>query len=85
MSRNSLEIEYATVASLRDNPRSPRRHSKKKIAQLAESIRKLGFNVPVIIGADTTIRSFDTRRRQSKVGPRRPINLVVTKKQTHVG
>lgn len=61
MTQNSLEIEYASLASLRDNPRSARRHSKKKIAELAESIRKLGFNVPVIIGADDTILAGHAR------------------------
>jgi DNA modification methylase len=61
MPRNSLEISYASLTSLRDNPRSARRHSKKKIAQLAESIRKLGFNAPVLVDANNMILAGHAR------------------------
>ena len=51
MTVNSLQIEYAPIATLTENSRSARRHSKQKIAQLADSIRRLGFNVPLIVDA----------------------------------
>ncbi|MFL6728184.1 MAG: site-specific DNA-methyltransferase [Sphingomicrobium sp.] len=49
MTANALHIEYIASATLKGNPHSARRHSKKKIAKLADSIRRLGFNVPMII------------------------------------
>lgn len=61
MTSNQLQIEYAPLASLKDNERAARRHSKKKIASLAESIRKLGFNCPVIVQTDGTILAGHAR------------------------
>ena len=67
MSRNSLQIEYLPIASLKDNPRAARRHSKKKIGQLAESIRRLGFNCPLIIAADGLILAGHARVAAAKL------------------
>jgi DNA modification methylase len=67
MIRNSLQIEYASIASLTENHRSARRHSKKKIAQLANSIRRLGFNVPLIVDRDGTILAGHARLRAAEV------------------
>jgi DNA modification methylase len=61
VTRNSLHIEYAALSVLRDNPRSARRHSKKKVAQLAKSIRKLGFNAPVLVDAENMILAGHAR------------------------
>lgn len=61
MSLNTLHIEYVRIDALRDNARSARRHSKKKIAQLADSIEKLGFNVPLIIDQQSTILAGHAR------------------------
>lgn len=67
MVQNTLHIEYARIGSLRENSRSARRHSKKKIAQLAESIRRLGFNVPIIIDADELILAGHARLAAAKL------------------
>lgn len=37
---------------LKPDPANPRRHSKKQIKQIAESIRVFGFNVPILIDRD---------------------------------
>jgi len=39
-------------AELKPDPANPRRHSKKQIKQIAESIRVFGFNVPILIDRD---------------------------------
>ena len=44
-----LEIVYRAVDELKLDPANPRRHSKKQIRQIANSIRTFGFIVPVLI------------------------------------
>jgi ParB-like chromosome segregation protein Spo0J len=44
-----LEIVYRAVDELKLDPANPRRHSKKQIQQIANSIRIFGFIVPVLI------------------------------------
>lgn len=48
-------IQYRPVDALRLDPLNPREHSQKQIAQVAESIRAFGFNVPVLIDDDNKI------------------------------
>ena len=45
--RSDLCIELVPVKSLTLDPRNPRQHSKRQIAQIARSIKSFGFNVPV--------------------------------------
>ncbi len=42
-------IEYVPHASLRPNPTNARKHSAKQLKQIAASIRRFGFLVPIII------------------------------------
>lgn len=42
-------IENLTVASLKPHGSNPRKHSKKQIKQIGESIRTFGFRVPVLV------------------------------------
>jgi len=42
-------IVYRAIDQLTPDPANPRRHSKKQIRQIAESIRIFGFNVPILI------------------------------------
>lgn len=44
-----LEIEHLPVSELVPRESNPRRHSKKQIKQIAESIKTFGFKVPVLI------------------------------------
>jgi len=50
-----LAIQHRPIDTLRLDPRNPREHSQKQIAQMAESIRVFGFNVPVLIDEDNKI------------------------------
>jgi DNA modification methylase len=48
----ALEIISRPRAELKPDPANPRRHSKKQIKKIAESIRVFGFNVPVLVDRD---------------------------------
>jgi DNA modification methylase len=50
-----LTIQHRPIDTLQLDPRNPRGHSQKQIAQIAESIRVFGFNVPVLIDDDNRI------------------------------
>jgi hypothetical protein len=51
-SQQDLEIIFRPRAELKPDPGNPRRHSKKQIRQIANSIRVFGFNVPILIDRD---------------------------------
>ena len=44
-----------TGGELKPDPANPRRHSKKQVRQIADSIRVFGFNVPVLIDRDGSV------------------------------
>jgi ParB-like chromosome segregation protein Spo0J len=50
-----LTIQHQPIGTLQLDPHNPREHSQKQIAQIAESIRAFGFNVPVLIDDDSRI------------------------------
>jgi DNA modification methylase len=50
-----LAIQYRAIDQLRLDPKNPRLHSPKQIAQIAASIRTFGFNVPVLIDAKLNV------------------------------
>ena len=50
-----MTIQHRRLDTLRLDPLNPREHSQKQIAQIAESIRAFGFNVPVLIDDDNKI------------------------------
>jgi len=47
-----MSIVYRAVDQLKPDPANARRHSKKQIRQIAESIKTFGFNVPILIDHD---------------------------------
>src|SRR5258706_16430132 len=49
--RQSLAIEYKSIAVLKPDPKNPRAHGDKQIQQIARSIQTFGFNVPVLVDA----------------------------------
>ncbi len=49
MPAHQLEVEYRPVGSLEIDPRNARVHSKKQIAELAESIKEFGFTQPILL------------------------------------
>jgi DNA modification methylase len=49
---SNLKIVYRRIDTLQPDPSNPRRHSKKQIGQIAESIKVFGFIVPILIDRD---------------------------------
>ena len=49
---NQLRVSYRRLEELKPDPANPRRHSKKQVRQIAESIKAFGFNVPVLIDGE---------------------------------
>ena len=45
--RFRLSVTYRSIAELKPDPANPRRHSKKQIRQIKNSIETFGFIVPV--------------------------------------
>src|ERR1700751_5377378 len=43
------------IKLLKPDPANPRRHTKKQIRQIAESIKTFGFNVPVLIDRENNV------------------------------
>jgi DNA modification methylase len=54
-SGRALSIEYRSIADLKPNPRSARRHPKRKIRRLADWIKQIGFTKPIVIDDCGTI------------------------------
>lgn len=57
-----LSIEYRTISDLKADPRNPRTHSKKQVAQIASSIDKVGFTNPILIDEEGQILAGHGRR-----------------------
>jgi DNA modification methylase len=51
----SLAIIYRCVDGLKLDPANPRRHNRKQIRQIANSIKAFGFNVPILIDRDGNV------------------------------
>ena len=50
-----MSIVYRAIGQLKPDPANPRRHSKKQIRQIANSIEAFGFNVPVLVDAELNV------------------------------
>lgn len=61
-----LAVSELPVSSLKPYPKNARRHSRKQIGQVAESIRNLGFNVPILIDEENTVLAGHARLAAAK-------------------
>jgi DNA modification methylase len=50
-----MSIVYRAIDQLTPDPANPRRHSKKQIRQIANSINAFGFNVPILIDRQSKV------------------------------
>lgn len=50
-----LQVQHYRLGDLHTDSRNPRVHSKRQIRLLANSIRALGFNVPILIDAERRV------------------------------
>src|SRR6516165_238416 len=48
-------IVYWAIDQLKPDPHNARRHSKKQVRQIADSIKAFGFNVPILIDRDGNV------------------------------
>jgi DNA modification methylase len=55
MERKQLAVEYRVTSSLRPYEKNARKHSKKQVRQIADSIERFGFTNPVLITGDGSI------------------------------
>ena len=53
--RLDLTIVYRPIDELKPDPANPRRHSKKQIRQIRDSIEVFGFIVPILIDRDGNV------------------------------
>ena len=60
-------IEQVSVRSLKPYPRNARRHSKDQIKQIAASIKRFGFNNPILIADDGEIVAGHGRLAAAKL------------------
>lgn len=61
------EVAQTPVDALRPAQANPRVHSKKQLKQIARSIKRYGFNAPVLIGADGEIIAGHGRVEAAKL------------------
>ena len=52
---NLLTLVHRPIGDLRPDPTNPRRHSKKQVGQIVQSIEAFGFNVPVLVDANDKV------------------------------
>jgi DNA modification methylase len=67
MIRTDPKIELQSVAALRPYPNNARRHSKRQVKQIAESIRRFGFTNPVLVSGDGEIIAGHGRVEAAKL------------------
>ena len=53
--RPRISVVYRRIEELKPDLANPRRHTKKQVRQIADSIRIFGFNVPILIDRDGKI------------------------------
>ena len=49
------EVIYRRINELTPDPTNPRRHSRKQVRQIAESIKAFGFSVPILVDRDGNV------------------------------
>jgi hypothetical protein len=50
-----IAVRYRAIAELKLDPANPRVHSKKQVRQIATSIAAFGFNVPILVDAQSKV------------------------------
>jgi len=50
-----IEVVHRLVDQLKPDPRNPRRHDKKQIRKIADSIATFGFNVPILVDSELRV------------------------------
>jgi ParB-like chromosome segregation protein Spo0J len=61
-----LAVSYLSLSALKPYGNNARTHSRKQIAQVAGSIKSLGFNVLILIDEDNTVLAGHARLAAAK-------------------
>lgn len=64
--REHPEIDHVSINSLKPNPRNARKHSDKQIQQVAASIERYGFLVPIVIDGANMIAAGHGRWKAAR-------------------
>lgn len=62
----SLAIHYRPIADLKPAERQARKHSRKQLQQIANSIREFGFVSPILVDAEGRIVAGHGRAEAAK-------------------
>ena len=62
-----LKIVWRRIEDLRPNPHNARTHNKKQLRAIAASIKKLGFNNPILVDRDDMIIAGHGRCEAAKI------------------
>jgi ParB-like chromosome segregation protein Spo0J len=65
--RDDRRIDIIPVGQLRPYPNNARKHSKKQVRQIADSIGRFGFNNPVLIDGNDQIIAGHGRVEAAKL------------------
>lgn len=61
-----MQVVEVTVSSLKPYKKNARTHSAEQVTEIAESIKKFGFNNPILIDAENTILAGHGRLEGAK-------------------
>jgi ParB-like chromosome segregation protein Spo0J len=64
---SKLLVEDLPIASLVPSKTNARTHSKRQISQIAASIRKFGFNNPILIDCENVVRAGHGRLKAAEL------------------
>lgn len=62
MSESSISYTTAKLGDLKERPNNPRRHSRKQIDLLVETIKKTGYITPIVVDEENVILSGHGRK-----------------------
>ena len=63
----SLQIEPCPIDALKSHVRKLRKNDPAHVREIANSISRLGFNVPLLIGKDNVVVDGDSRLEAAKL------------------
>jgi DNA modification methylase len=63
----NLKLEYRVTAQLKPYDRNARKHSKKQVRQIADSITKFGFNSPILLTSANEVIAGHGRLEAAKL------------------
>lgn len=79
------QIEYVNIDAIHLNPKNPRLHSKAQIQQIAKSIKRFGWNIPIAADRNGMILAGNGRYDAAKLLGLKEIPIVRLNHLTKAG